>query len=65
MGDKVEDVANDVEMNSSEIIFDNFTILKEFGNIVNLVRQVEELFTSLKLFIRLVTTNRSVILTDT
>nr|XP_049700493.1 uncharacterized protein LOC110383212 [Helicoverpa armigera] len=34
MGEKVENL----EMNSSEINFDNLTILKEFGNIVNLVR---------------------------
>lgn len=38
MGEKVEDHASDVEMNNSEITFDNLTILKEFGNIVNLVR---------------------------
>ncbi|XP_047028553.1 uncharacterized protein LOC124636488 [Helicoverpa zea] len=34
MGENVENL----EMNSSEINFDNLTILKEFGNIVNLVR---------------------------
>ncbi|XP_049700493.2 uncharacterized protein LOC110383212 [Helicoverpa armigera] len=34
MGEKVENL----EMSSSEINFDNLTILKEFGNIVNLVR---------------------------
>uniref|UniRef100_A0A2A4JYV1 Uncharacterized protein n=1 Tax=Heliothis virescens TaxID=7102 RepID=A0A2A4JYV1_HELVI len=41
MGDKVDDV----EMSSSEINFDNLTILKEFGNIVNLVRNEDFLET--------------------
>lgn len=38
MGEKVKDHVSDVDMNGSEIAFDNLTILKEFGNIVNLVR---------------------------
>ncbi|XP_022826583.1 uncharacterized protein LOC111356453 [Spodoptera litura] len=45
MGEKVEDHASDVEMNNSEITFDNLTILKEFGNIVNLVRNEDFLET--------------------
>lgn len=38
MGEQVEDHVSDVDLNNSEIAFDNLTILKEFGNIVNLVR---------------------------
>ncbi|KAJ8720246.1 hypothetical protein PYW07_012289 [Mythimna separata] len=45
MGEKVENLTNDVELNNSEITFDNFTILKEFGNIINLVRNEDFLET--------------------
>ncbi|KAJ8719626.1 hypothetical protein PYW08_011801 [Mythimna loreyi] len=44
MGEK-EDLINDVDLNGSEITFDNFTILKEFGNIINLVRNEDFLET--------------------
>lgn len=38
MGEKVGNHVSDIDMNNSEITFENLTILKEFGNIVNLVR---------------------------
>lgn len=38
MGEQVEDKIGDVDMSNSEMMFDNLTILKEFSNIVNIVR---------------------------
>ncbi|KAJ0176106.1 hypothetical protein K1T71_008280 [Dendrolimus kikuchii] len=37
MGEKVGDCIGDVDISNSEITFENLVILKEFGNIVNLV----------------------------
>ncbi|XP_075976654.1 uncharacterized protein LOC142976926 [Anticarsia gemmatalis] len=45
MGEQVENHISDVDMNNTEIAFDNLTILKEFGNIVNLVRNEDFLET--------------------
>lgn len=38
--ENTEDGLGDVDMNCSAISFDNLTILREFGNIANLVRLV-------------------------
>lgn len=40
MGEQVEDQISDVDMNNSELAFDNLTILKEFSNIASLVKYV-------------------------
>ncbi|CAD0197792.1 unnamed protein product [Chrysodeixis includens] len=45
MGEQVENHVSDIDMNNSEITFENLTILKEFGNIVNLVRNEDFLET--------------------
>ncbi|XP_028156493.1 GRIP domain-containing protein RUD3-like [Ostrinia furnacalis] len=45
MGEQMEDQASDVEMNNSELAFDNLTILKEFSNIANLVKNEDFLET--------------------
>ncbi|XP_026730420.1 uncharacterized protein LOC113495719 [Trichoplusia ni] len=45
MGEKVGNHVSDIDMNNSEITFENLTILKEFGNIVNLVRNEDFLET--------------------
>lgn len=38
MGEKTENQISDADMSRSEVTFDNLTILKEFSNIANLVR---------------------------
>lgn len=38
MGEQIEEQMNEADMNNSEATFDNFTILKEFSNIANLVK---------------------------
>ncbi|XP_068627515.1 uncharacterized protein [Battus philenor] len=45
MGEQIEDPKNESNMNNSEALFDNFTILKEFSNIANLVRDEDFLQT--------------------
>lgn len=40
----MEDQTSDVDMNNSELAFDNLTILKEFSNIANLVKYVKNTF---------------------
>ncbi|KAL4718869.1 hypothetical protein ACJJTC_005083, partial [Scirpophaga incertulas] len=44
MGEQAEDFS-DIEMNKSELTFDNLTIFKEFSNISNLVKDEEFLET--------------------
>ncbi|XP_062529679.1 uncharacterized protein LOC101737498 isoform X3 [Bombyx mori] len=45
MSENLADLENDVEMLNSEVPFDNLVILKEFGNIVNLVKDEDFLET--------------------
>ncbi|CAG9788193.1 unnamed protein product [Diatraea saccharalis] len=45
MGEQVEEQLNDVDMDNSELTFDNLTILKEFSNIANLVKNEDFLET--------------------
>ncbi|XP_072931795.1 uncharacterized protein [Epargyreus clarus] len=45
MGENFEDQIADANMNNSQLAFDNLTILKEFSNIVNLVRNEDFLET--------------------
>ncbi|KAL0878846.1 hypothetical protein ABMA27_003866 [Loxostege sticticalis] len=45
MGEQIEDQTSDVDMNNSELAFDNLTILKEFSNIANLVKNEDFLET--------------------
>ncbi|RVE46746.1 hypothetical protein evm_008609 [Chilo suppressalis] len=45
MGEQAEEQLNDVDMDNSELTFDNLTILKEFSNIVNLVKNEDFLDT--------------------
>ncbi|OWR46862.1 hypothetical protein KGM_206630 [Danaus plexippus plexippus] len=45
MGEQIEEQMNEADMNNSEATFDNFTILKEFSNIANLVKNEDFLET--------------------
>ncbi|CAH2090385.1 unnamed protein product [Euphydryas editha] len=45
MGEKTENQISDANMSSSEVTFDNLTILKEFSNIANIVRNEDFLET--------------------
>ncbi|XP_026752551.2 uncharacterized protein LOC113512821 [Galleria mellonella] len=45
MGEQVQDENSDVDLNNTEVSFDNLTILKEFSNIANLVKNEDFLET--------------------
>ncbi|KAM3961477.1 uncharacterized protein ACR2FA_004370 [Aphomia sociella] len=45
MGEQVQDEISDVDLNNTGVSFDNFTILKEFSNIANLVKNEDFLET--------------------